>query len=59
MNEIVNKVLLKGGKLVPEIHLQQLGFLNSILGWKGKITYPFFFQDFHLQKADGHSSCDF
>ena len=42
MNQIVNKVLLKGDKLVPEIHLQQLGFLNSILGWKGKITYPFF-----------------
>ena len=26
MNEIVNKMLLKGDKSMPEMHLKQLGF---------------------------------
>ena len=29
MNEIVNKVLLKGDKLMPEMHLKQPGFTYS------------------------------
>ena len=32
MNEIVNKVLLTGGKFIPEIHLKQLGFTYSACG---------------------------
>ena len=29
MNEIVNKFLLAGDKLMPEMHLRQLGFTYS------------------------------
>ena len=29
MNEIVNKFLLAGDKLTPEMHLKQLGFTYS------------------------------
>ena len=29
MNEIVNKFLLAGNKLMPEMHLRQLGFTYS------------------------------
>ena len=29
MNEIVNKVLLAGGKIMPEMHLKQPGFSYS------------------------------
>ena len=32
MNEIVRKVLLAGGKFMPEIHLKQLGFTYSASG---------------------------
>ena len=30
MNEIVNKVLLTGGKFMPELHLRQPGFTCSV-----------------------------
>ena len=29
MNEIVNKFLLEGNKLVPEMHLRQPGFIET------------------------------
>ena len=29
MNEIVNNLLLAGGKFMPEMHLRQLGFTYS------------------------------
>ena len=29
MNEIVNKFFLAGDKFMPEMHLKQLGFINS------------------------------
>ena len=32
MNEIVNTFLLAGDKLMPEIHLKQLGFTSSVCG---------------------------
>ena len=32
MNEIVNKFLLAGDKLMPEIHLKQLGFTYGACG---------------------------
>ena len=32
MNEIVNKLLLAGGKFMPEIHLRQPGFTHSTCG---------------------------
>ena len=32
MNEIVNKILLAGDKLMPEIHLRQPGFTCSAYG---------------------------
>ena len=32
MNEIVNKFLLAGDKVMPEIHLKQLGFTYSACG---------------------------
>ena len=32
MNEIVNKVLLAVDKLMPEMHLKQLGFTYSACG---------------------------
>ena len=32
MNEIVNKVLLVGGKCMPELHLKQPGFTYSACG---------------------------
>ena len=32
MNEIVNKVLLVGGKCMPELHLKQPGFTYSTCG---------------------------
>ena len=32
MNEIVNKILLAGDKLMPEIHLRQPGFTCSAFG---------------------------
>ena len=32
MNEIVNKVLLVGGKFMPEMHLKQPGFTCSACG---------------------------
>ena len=32
MNEIVNKVLLAGDKLMPEIHLKEPGFTYSAHG---------------------------
>ena len=32
MNEIVNKFFLAGDKFMPEMHLKQLGFINSACG---------------------------
>ena len=32
MNEIVNKFYLAGDKFMPEMHLKQLGFINSACG---------------------------
>ena len=32
MNEIVDKFLLAGDKLMPEMHLKQLGFTYSAFG---------------------------
>ena len=32
MNEIVNKLLLAGGKIMTEIHLRQTGFTHSTCG---------------------------
>ena len=32
MNEIVNKFLLTGHELMPEMHLRQLGFTNTACG---------------------------
>ena len=32
MSEIVNKFLLKGNKLMPEMHLMQPGFAHSVCG---------------------------
>ena len=41
MNEIVNKMLLKGDKFMPEMHLKQLGFTLLTCVWftenKGRI----------------------
>ena len=32
MNEVANKILLAGGKFLPEIHLRQSGFTYSVCG---------------------------
>ena len=32
MNDIVNRFLLAGDKLMPELHLKQLGFTYSVSG---------------------------
>ena len=32
MNEVVKKILLAGGKFLPEIHLRQSGFTYSVCG---------------------------
>ena len=32
MKEVANKILLAGGKFLPEIHLRQSGFTYSVCG---------------------------
>ena len=34
MNEIVNKFLSAGNKVMPEMHLKQHGFIYSAYGYK-------------------------
>ena len=46
MNKIVNKFLLAGDKLIPEMHLRQLGFTYSACG-------PFTKNKERIQKFEG------
>ena len=52
MNKIVNKILLAGGKFIPEMHLRQPGFTYCACG-------PFTKNKERIQKfkETGHSRC--